>query len=101
MTVHPPCAAGQPEAFVGLTELSRMSGVSRETLSTYMSNGVLPPPEIEITGRPAWRLKTVQRWAHEVKAAAGESPIAKAKSARGAAKRCFGWRPGQAAQVQA
>ena len=101
MPNHSPGAAGQPEAFVGLTELSRMSSVSRETLSTYVANGILPPPEIEVGRRPAWRRKTVQRWAREVKAAAGESPTAKGKSARGAAKHCFGWRPGQAAQVQA
>lgn len=49
---------------VGLVEIARLCGVTRDTVDTWRSRGVLPQARWTVGGRPAWDLATIERWAH-------------------------------------
>lgn len=49
---------------VGLVEIARLCGVTRDTVDSWRSRGVLPAPRWTVGGRPAWDLATIERWAH-------------------------------------
>lgn len=48
---------------VGLLEIRRMFGLAKATPYQWRSKGVLPKPDLFVSGNPVWKLPTIYRWA--------------------------------------
>lgn len=50
------------DAWLTAAEVAELLGVSRATVHTYRSRGVLPPPGRYVGATPQWRRQTVVWW---------------------------------------
>src|SRR5258707_7613690 len=52
-----------PWEIVGLKEIAQRLGVKQQTAAAWRHRNLLPPPEGTVSGAPAWRWETIERWA--------------------------------------
>lgn len=50
---------------LGLAEIAALLGRARVTVDGWRSQGILPPPDGTVGGRPAWWPETITEWAKE------------------------------------
>lgn len=50
---------------LGLAEIAERFGRARNTVDHWRTDGLLPPPDGQVGGRPAWWPETIDRWAQE------------------------------------
>ena len=51
--------------WVGLQEIAQMLGTTAQAVAQRKHRGTLPEPDQYISGNPAWRTITIQRWIDE------------------------------------
>lgn len=62
-----PLPADDPERVLFKRDLAARYGIRRETLWKWQRAGKIPAPDVNVAGRPGWRLSTVR--AYETSAA--------------------------------
>jgi predicted DNA-binding transcriptional regulator AlpA len=50
---------------VGQKEVADRLGVERQTVRQWAARGLLPPREFTVSGGPAWRWSTIQKWSEK------------------------------------
>jgi hypothetical protein len=65
ITISRGWAEAGAETPVGLEEIARHLGVTRDTADKWRTRKLLPGPDWPVGGRPGWRFLTISRWARE------------------------------------
>lgn len=50
---------------VGIAEIAGRLDVKRQTVDQWRHRGLLPEPEWTVSGNPAWKWQTIERWARD------------------------------------
>ena len=45
-----------------VTEIARLYGVKKGTITAYKARGLMPPPDIQVGRTPVWKLSTLIAW---------------------------------------
>jgi hypothetical protein len=51
-----------PTNYFTVSDIARMYGVTRGTITAYKARGHMPPPDMQIGRTPVWTLETLTAW---------------------------------------